>query len=363
MSTITQTDNYKKTEASVLDRLSKEAAKKLATRKIENQISQEEADLDIELQQSKLNKQVARLSNKQTLATQQDAYIRENSRIKSRDSLARMSFPLLVLSIISAIISTLMSLASISHLHDPEDLVNIMQTKYWIPACIMGCLQLFALICSIISYGLKLYYKGISSAAFALRLIIFTFSVVTNHTYLCSIIPEYSNPGYWYVIGWGIAGGADIMSMVSSSWSTRLKFRMYDYEDIMYTEKGVFSMLWSNLTYNITKKITLKYKENVQDSIALHSGKLTKTNLNDSKPNVVTTACARVYNKNKKTKMEKYRSAILQLEANEPVNASLLNLDQRVYRKVRDYFVKEGLLYTDGKITKRSSNDRLQKIS
>ena len=86
MSTITQTDNYKKTEASVLDRLSKEAAKKLATRKIENQISQEEADLDIELQQSKLNKQVARLSNKQTLATQQDAYIRENSRIKSRDS-------------------------------------------------------------------------------------------------------------------------------------------------------------------------------------------------------------------------------------------------------------------------------------
>ena len=98
-----------------------------------------------------------------------------------------------------------MSISSISHLYTLYELTGVMQSRYWLPCCIMVLAQIVATVLSFKAYELKQYYKREALTAAVLCIFIFGISVFLNHSYLCATISENITHGYGIILGWFMA--------------------------------------------------------------------------------------------------------------------------------------------------------------
>lgn len=340
--------------ASVLARQQVETNEELAKRKLDVEKRAKIDDFKIQCDEFALKKQTARLSNQLKLSLEKDAYVKSKGKIDMKNKLARSAPLLFCFSIVLTFISTIMSMSSVSHLHNPLDLVKIFGTKYYISAMLMATTQMITIILSALAYGLKTYYKRMNYVITIIRMLVLVVSICTNHQYLISIIPEYRQfSGYGIYLGWFFAGSADMLSLIVSSLATRLKHRLYDNDDATFEEEtGYLEMIIYNLTFPLTTYIQNTYHRNKLKRLEqkkMFSGN-PKIKL-EEKPALVFDADANMSS----DELEKYRNLILSCPAGQKVSKEMIKVNNKEWRKIRDYYVNEGLLICKNKSTYRSS--------
>lgn len=359
---IAKTDGYKKAYTDYFTKNMDSVGVQIAKSEVETQTEGLLLDSKLKKEEYRLRDSMARFSRETTLANERDAYVRQQQRVKLRNFLPKISLFLYVVSILASFVSCLMSISSISHLYTINELTGIMQSRYWISSGIMLLAQFVATILSLIAYALKQYYKRTAAAATVMRVFICGISVFTNHTYLCTIISEYTTPGSGIILGWFFAGLPDLFSLFLSNLATRMKYRMYDSDILLdeVLESSLVSMLIENLTFKWTEKIKTKWYANMEtkrrnrEKIASRAENktliYTKTAKNHSRLNK---GNMRVFSNpvsSNASFCEKYRETILKFGAEEEVNKTVLNIaDDRDWRRVRDYFCANGLLSCEGR--------------
>jgi len=367
---IAQTDGYKKAYTDYFEKNMNSVGIQIAKSEVETQTEGLLLDSKLKKEEYRLRDNMARFSRETALANERDVYMRQQQRVKLRDFLPKISIFLFAISIFASFISCLMSISSISHLYTINELTEIMHSRYWISSGIMFLAQFVATVLSLVAYALKQYYKRSAAAATVLRFFICGISVFTNHSYLCTIISEYTTPGSGIVLGWFFAGLPDLFSLFLSNLATRMKYRTYDSDILLdeVPESSLVSMLIENITFKWTEKIKTKWYANMEtrrknrEKINASLGYKTMNYIKTSKSNNrLNKGNMRVFKNSVSSNAafcERYRETILKFGADEEINKNLLKIeDDRDWRRVRDYFCANGLLSCDGrgKPVKRSA--------
>lgn len=354
---IIETEYYEKLRREYERKKMKSAAKKIVKEQIATSIENEITDSKIE-----------KLSQKIALSAKKDMYAQKEARIKIKDKLAVASLPLFVLSIFAAAISIVMSIAGISHIHTLKGMKNIFNTQYWLPALLMGCFEVGTVISSIIAYATKKQYKKLNRTANAFRFCVFVASVYSNHLFLCDLVPEY-NYGSGFLFGWFFAAGADIMSNLFSTFSFALKNRMSDSVENTLNKSNVnyLSKIWFCITAKFRIFIDRKYYEKLDKLNDLN--KTTKTRKTNTTENDNITKVNNIKSseikQNQTTSnepvtffkylvpenIESYEEKLNTFPKGTKLTKNMFGLDQKQWRQVRDYWVKQGIVQCHEKAT------------
>ena len=354
------TEYYEKLRKEYERKKTKSAAKTIVKEQISTEIANEIID-----------SQISKLSQKIALANKKDMYTQKIAKIKIKEKLAVASLPLFIFSIITAVLSIFMSIAGISHVHTLDGMKNILNTEYWLPALLMGCLETGTVVSSIIAYATKKQYKKLNRFANLFRSSVFVASVYSNHLLLCDLVPEYTS-GAGIAWGWFFAAGADIMSNLFSTFSFALKNRMSDSEEHIQNKNhtGYLSKIWFCLTAKLCIEIDKAYQKKKAELD--NYSKTGKTRKDNTKERIVQTETNVI--KQPKTNdtelvktsknepfsyfkylvpdnIETHEEKLNTMPKGTKLSKDTFDLDQRQWRQLRDYWTKLGYVECHGKAT------------
>ena len=359
---ISQTDGYKKAYTNYFKNNIDSVGIQVAKSDVEVQTEGLLLDSKLKKEEYKLRENMAHLAFKIALANERDACVRQQQRVKLREFSPIKSFFFYFISVLALLLSCYMSISSISHLYTLYELTGVMQSRYWLPCCIMVLAQIVATVLSFKAYELKQYYKREALTAAVLCIFIFGISVFLNHSYLCATISENITHGYGIILGWFMAILPDCVALFFIQLPTQIKYCMHASDSIAdeISEKSLISMFFENMTHKLSEKIRKRWYTNMEIRQKNREKFVAYSEENALKDTNVTKKYGSLNKRNvqnyensislKAAFCEQYREKILKFDVDEEVNRVVLNIDDaKDWRRVREYFCANGLLYCEGR--------------
>lgn len=350
------TDGYKKAYGAEFEKKMSDVGRRVAQQEIKVQEDSYLADAELRKTETELRTSIARFAKETKIANEKDAFFRQKKKMKLRDTMPTYARKLTIISFLFACISAFMSVSCVSHMYKPSELLHVYESNYVWAAVVMFGAQMVAFILSVGAYRFRLYFKRLYPFVTAMRLIIAFFSIWSNHGYLCAIIPEYTTSNYYFV-GWFFAVFADAASFILSAYGNKMHYLLYDNnvtDDV--DELGFFEMLIDNLTFKVKLSVRQKWIDNEQIRLELEGkkpkgnteniGKKYKTAKNTKVVNLANTS---VSTKTTEEFCEKYRGTIIGIPEGREVNKNTFGVSRSDWRRIRDYYCKEGLLSCEGR--------------
>lgn len=283
---------------------------------------------------------------------------RENARkkrlsIKLDQAVSKKSFVYAFISTVATATSMLLSSLGITQAKTITDITRNTQNQALVCMIVFICFTIWQI--SFNSSYIKERFNKHHATLTLLQLLVITLSITSNYKFLCSVINPTSKFDFLYIVCFAVS--FDIISLKFSALSQDCKYMNYSYKNYNEMEENtsILKMCIFVLTYKFKLKLKTKYLQGLKEYKDTFKDEQTEQkeenqkeeqneNINPGKQENKKPVLKIVKNTNDR-EYKKLKEKILNMQDDTPVTAKTLNISDSKYRKYKQIFVSDGIVY------------------